>query len=53
MIMLKIIKSILPICDVKKSNRAFVSKWQIDNFGALFLLKIKIKPKRELDSLLF
>ena len=34
----------------KTQTEGFVVKWQIDNFGALFLLKIKIKRKRKLDS---
>ena len=36
MIMLKVIKAISPVCDVKTSNRAFRRKWQVDNFGAIF-----------------
>ena len=36
MITLKIEKAICPVCDVKNSNRAFIGKWQTDNFGALF-----------------
>ena len=37
----------------KTQTELFVSKRQIDNFGALFLLKIMIERKRKLDSFLF
>lgn len=38
MITMKIVKAILPVCDVKNSNRAFCQS-VIDNFGALFVEK--------------
>ena len=53
MITLKVIKAILLVCDVKNSNKAFsqsVTNWQL---WVSFLLKIKIKQKRKLGSLLF
>ena len=37
MITLKIINTISPVCEVKNSNRDFISKWQTDNFGAVFV----------------
>ena len=36
MITLKTVKAISPVCDVKNSE-LFVSKWLIDNFGAVFV----------------
>ena len=53
MITLKIMKATLPGYDVKNSNRAFhqeVANWQL--WGS-YLLKIRIKRKQKLDSLLF
>ena len=53
MIILKIIKAILPVCDVKNSKtKLFVSKSQVDNFGALFSWKWKLN-ENENGSLLF
>ena len=46
MITLKIIKAILPVCDVKNFDRAF-RQW------GFFLLKVKIQKKRKLDSWFF
>ena len=37
MITLKTVKAICPVCDVKTQTELFVGKWQIDNFGALFV----------------
>ena len=49
----KVIKTILPVCDVKNSNRAFRQLVANSQLWGSFLLKIKIKQKRKLDSLLF
>ena len=53
MVTLKIIKSISPVCDVKSSNRAFCHYVANGQLWGSFLLKVKIKRKRKLDSLLF
>ena len=37
----------------RTQTELFISKWQIDNFGVLNLLKIEIKRKRKLNSFLF
>ena len=53
MITLKFIKAVFPVCDVKNLKQSFSSvSGKLTTLG-LFLLKIKIKEKRKLDSLFF
>ena len=53
MINLKIEKTFVLFLTSKTQKERFVGEWQIDNFGALFLLEVKIEQKQKLDSFPF